>query len=100
MASRRVLLGSLISMIKGDHAYRSGMKVGDRLFCTIEPDNKSSDNAIVVKSENDDIVGHVPETLPKKLVNFMKSQQIEIMDSEGTGNPRPAPKGNRSLALV
>ena len=93
MAPRSVLLGSLTSMIKGDHAYRSGVKVGDRLFCTIEPDDKHSDNAIVVKSGNDDIVGHVPETLAKKLFNFMKSQQIEIMDSEVTGDPRPAPKG-------
>ena len=69
------------------------MKVGDRLFCTIEPDNKHSDNAIVVKSGNDDIVGHVPETLAKKLFNFLKSQQIEIMDSEVTGNPISAPEG-------
>ena len=68
------------------------MKVGDRLFCTIEADNKHSDNAIVVKSGNDDIVGHVPETLAKKLFKFMKSQQIEIMDSEVTGNSRPAPE--------
>ena len=93
MASRSVLLGSLTSRIKGDHVYRSGVKVGDHLFCTIEPDNKQSDNAIVVKSGNDDIAGHVPETLAKKLFNFMKSQQIEIMDSEVTGHPRPAPEG-------
>ena len=65
MASRSVLLGSLTSRIKGDHAYRSGVNVGDRLFCMIEPDNKHSDNAVVVKSGNDDIVGHVPETLAK-----------------------------------
>ena len=63
MAPRSVLLGSLRSRIKDDHAYRSGVKVGDRLFFTIEPDNKHSDNAIVVKSGNDNIVGHVPETL-------------------------------------
>ena len=93
MASRRVLLGSLTSRIKDDHAYKSGVKVGNRLFCTIGPDNKQSDNAIVIKSGNNDIVGHVPETLAKKLFNFMKSQQIEIMDSELTGDPRPAPDG-------
>ena len=93
MTSRSVLLRSLTSRIKGDHPYRSGVKVGDRLFCTIEPDNKRSDNAIVVKSGSDDIVGHAPETLAKKLFNFMKGQQIEIMDSEITGDPRPAPEG-------
>ena len=59
MASQSVLLGSLTSRIKGDHAYRSG----DRLFFMIVPDNKHSDNAIVVKSGDDDIVGHVPEKL-------------------------------------
>ena len=69
------------------------MKVGDCLFCTIEPGNKHSNNAIVVKSGNDDIVGHVPETLARKLSNFMKSQEIEIMDSEVIGNPRPASEG-------
>ena len=50
-AFRSVLLGSLTSRIKGDRAYRFGVKVGDCLFCTIEPDNKHSDNAIVVKLE-------------------------------------------------
>ena len=59
------------------------MKVGDRLLCTIEADSKHSDNTIVVKSGNDDIVGHAPETLAKKLFNFMKSQQIEIVDNGG-----------------
>ena len=72
MASRSVLLGSLTSRIKSNRAYRSGVKIGDCLFCTIEPDNKQSDNVIVVKSGNDDIVGHVPETLVRKLFNFMK----------------------------
>ena len=73
MASRSILLGSLSSRIKGGHAYRFGVKVGDRLFCTIEPD-KHSNNANVRKSGNGDIVGLVPETLAKKLFNFMKSQ--------------------------
>ena len=82
MAFRSVLLGSLTSRIKGDRAYRFGVKVGDCLFCTIEPDNKHSDNAIVVKSGNDDLVGHVPKTLAKKLFNFMKSQQLQVMDSD------------------
>ena len=40
-----------------------------------------------------DIVRHVPETLAKKLFNFMKNQQMEIVDSEVTGDPRPAPEG-------
>ena len=93
MASRSVLLGSLISRIKGDHAYRSGFKVGDRLFCTIETDNKHSDNTILVKSGDDDIAGHVSETLVKKLFNFMKPQQIEVMNSGVTDDPRPAPEG-------
>ena len=65
MTSRSILLGSLTSRIKSNHAYRSGVKDGDRLLCTIEPDNKHGDNAIVVKSGNVDIVGHVPETHTK-----------------------------------
>ena len=69
------------------------MKVGDRLFFTIESDKKHSDNTIAVKSGKDYIVGHVPETLAKRLFNFMKSQLIEIMDSEVTANGRPALKG-------
>ena len=86
-------LNDLTSRIKGNYAYRSGMKVSNCLLCTIEPENKHSDNAIVVKSRNYDIVGHVPETLAKKLFKFMTSQQIEIMDSEVTCDPRPAPEG-------
>ena len=68
------------------------LKVDDHLLCTIEPDNKHSDNAIVVKSANDDIVGHIQETPPKNLFNYMKSQQIEIMDNEVNCDPRPDPK--------
>ena len=70
----------LTSRIKGDHTYRSGVKVSNCLFCTTEPDNKHSDSSIVVKSGNNDIVGHVPETLAKQLFNFMKSQQIATLD--------------------
>ena len=101
IASESVLLGSLTSRIKGDHAYRSGVKVGDRLFCTIKPDNKHSDNAIVVKQGNDDIddiVGNIPETLAKKLFKFMKNQQTEIMESEVTGDPRPVPEGKQVIS--
>ena len=78
MAWQSVLLGSLTSKIKGYHAYRSGMKFGDRLFCTVEPESKQNDNAIVVKSRNDDIVGHVPETLAKKLFNFMRVNRQKL----------------------
>ena len=78
MAWQSVLLGSLTSKIKGYHAYRSVMKVGDRLFCTVEPESKQNDNAIVVKSRNDDIVGHVPETLAKKLFNFMRVDRQKL----------------------
>ena len=93
MASQSVLLGSLTSRIKGD-AYRSGVKVGDRLFYTIETDDKHSDNAVVVKPGNEDIVRHVPEALAKKLFNFMKSQHIQIMNSE------VSVKGNEPLVVV
>ena len=92
MAAQSVLIASLTSRIKDDHAYRSGVKICDRLFCTIEADNKRNVNTIVVRLGNDDIIGHVPETLAEKLFTFMKRQQIEIMDSEVTGNPRPAPE--------
>ena len=96
MASQKCFT-SIFNIFKDNHAYRSGVKVGDRLFCTIDPDNKHSDNAIVVKSGNDHIVGHVPETLAKKLFNLMKSQQIEIMDSEVTADPRPTPEGKLAI---
>ena len=70
MAAQSVLLGFLTWKIKGDHAYRSGMKAGDHLFCMIEPDNKHIDNAMIVKQGNNGIVGHVPETLAKKYLTF------------------------------
>ena len=86
MASRSVSLGSLALMIKADHAYRSGVKVFDRLFCMIEPDNKHNDNITVVKSVT------FQKHLPKKLFAFMKSQHIEIMDSEVTDDSRATPE--------
>ena len=77
--------------IKVDHAYRSGVKIGDACFARLS--QTTSNNTTVVKLGNDNIVGHVPETLAKKLFNFMESQQIEIMDSEVTCDNRPAPEG-------
>ena len=73
-------------MINGDHAYRSGVKVVDHLLCTIEPDNKHNDNVTVVKSVT------FQKHLSKKLLTFMKSQHIEIMDSEVTDDSRATPE--------
>ena len=47
MAPQSVLLGSLTLRIKGNHAYRLGVKVGDHLFCTVEPENRHCGNAVV-----------------------------------------------------
>ena len=56
--------------MKDDHSYRFGVKVGDRLFCKVGPDNRHSDKAIVVKLGNDDIVFHVPENTWEKIIQF------------------------------
>ena len=56
--------------MKDDHSYRFGVKVGDRLFWKVEPENRYSDKAIVVKLGNDDIVIHVPENTWEKIIQF------------------------------
>ena len=100
MASRTVLLGSLKSRVKGDHAYRSGLKVVDLLFYSIEPDNKHSDNAIVGKSGSNDLFAHVQETLAKKLFNFMKSNRYKLLIVRLLATLDMPLKENGSLAVV
>ena len=52
---------------RGCHAYfkESTVYIGEILFCEMEPDNPNSQFAIVVKYEEDKIVGHVPAELSK-----------------------------------
>lgn len=65
---------------RGYHAYfkDATVYIGKILFCELEPDNQHSKYAVVVKNEDDSIVGHVPAEL-SKIFNKKKCNQRVIV---------------------
>ena len=63
------------STMRGYHAYMNKRKVGigEIMFCEIECDNKHDDNAVAVKTKDDEIVGHVPEELSSLFYKFLEN---------------------------
>ena len=60
-------LAILTSKIKGFHIYRKACERGDTLVCEPDLQNVHSNNAIKV-TKQEEIVGHVPDTLARVLV--------------------------------
>ena len=46
--SNLIILAKVKSAMKGDHVYRSGVKVDDKLLCKLEPSTLYSRHAIMV----------------------------------------------------
>ena len=68
-------LGQVKSRVKGHHVYDHNYKVNEELECFLEPDNKYSKNAIIVKS-NDIVVGTCSRSTGKKVVFFDETMDI------------------------
>ena len=82
------------SCIKGHHVYVADLNVGDIFECFLEPENHHSEWAIVVKNTNDDVViGHVPDGLANLLQPLMLSGEVHRVQAKVTDLPRPAPGG-------
>ena len=58
---------------RGYHAYfkDATLYIGEILICEMEPNNRHSKYAVVVKNEDDRIVGHVPIELSKLFFKFL-----------------------------
>lgn len=58
---------------RGYHAYfkDATVYIGEILICEMEPNNRHSKYAVVVKNEDDRIVGHVPIELSKLFFKFL-----------------------------
>ena len=82
------------SCIEGHHVYVADLNVGDIFECFLEPENHHSEWAIVVKNTNDDVViGHVPDGLANLLQPLMLSGEVHRVQAKVTDPPRPAPGG-------
>ena len=82
------------SCLKRQHVYRADLNVGDVFECFLEPENHHSEWAIVVKNTNDDVVvGHVPDGLASLLQPLMLSGEVQSVQAKVTDPPRPAPGG-------
>ena len=106
---------------RGYHAYfkDATVYIGEILICKMEPNNRHSKYAVVVKNEDDRIVGHVPIELSKLFFKFLsecgkieaecigsrinKGQEkgLELpVDFRLVGNARYAPGLFQALAYI
>ena len=78
----------------GYHAYfkDATVYIGEILFCELEPDNQHSKYAVVVKNEDDSIVGHVPAELSKIFNKFLS--EYGKIEAECIGNRFNKGRGN------
>lgn len=79
---------------RGYHAYfkDATVYIGEILFCELEPDNQHSKYAVVVKNEDDSIVGHVPAELSKIFNKFLS--EYGKIEAECIGNRFSQGRGN------
>ena len=79
---------------RGYHAYfkDATVYIGEILFCELEPDNQHSKYAVVVKNEDDSIVGHVPAELSKIFNKFLS--EYGKIEAECIGNRFNKGRGN------
>ncbi|KAM7431160.1 hypothetical protein ABFA07_018235 [Porites harrisoni] len=79
---------------RGYHAYfeDATVYIGAILFCELEPDNQHSKYAVVVKNEDDSIVGHVPAELSKIFNKFLS--EYGKIEAECIGNRFNKGRGN------
>ena len=88
------LLATLTSVVKGDHVYRSGVRIGEKLSCELEPGNSFNvrGNAVQILREGT-IIGHLPDSLAEKVARMISNNLIELIECEITGKSIPAPEG-------
>ena len=79
---------------RGYHAYfkDATVYIGEILFCELEPDNQHSKYAVVVKNEDNSIVGHVPAELSKIFNKFLS--EYGKIEAECIGNRFNKGRGN------
>ena len=80
---------------RGYHAYfkDATVYIGEIFFCELEPDNRYSRYAFVVKNEDNRFVGHVLAELSKILNKFFLSEYGQI-EAECIGNRFNNGRGN------
>ena len=56
----------------GYHAYTNiPLTLGQKLLCDIEPENEHDPFAVMVQTENEELVGHIPIEITKALSKFL-----------------------------
>ena len=87
-----VCVATLTSRVKGFHAYKKQVDIGTKLHCELEPENSLCKKAIIVKTKEEDTVGHVPDLLPHALASEISDGNIVSIEAILTGEPRIAPE--------
>ena len=85
-----VCVATLPSKVKGFHAYKKQVDIGTKLHCELEPKNSLCKKAIMVKTKEENTVGHVPDLLAHALAPEISGGNIVSIEAIVTGEPRSA----------
>ena len=89
-----IRLATVYSRINGHHEYRYNYRVGESFRCSQQGDNYFSRYAIIVRSNNDQVIGHVPDGLAKIFYAlFEDGKTRRITAGKVTNEARSAPGG-------
>ena len=88
-----VCVGILTARVKGFHAYKKQVDIRTKLHCELEPENSLCKKAIIVKTKEGDIVGHVPDLLAHALAPEISSGNIVSTEAIVTCEPRSVREG-------
>ena len=92
------LLATLTFFVKGDHVYCSGVGTGKLLFCELEPENlfhiNGNELKVIKRNGNEDqIIGHLSDSLAEKIVPLMRHGFLKTIKDEITGERIAATEG-------
>ena len=86
------LLCVVNAVIKGHHVYRTDFPIGTVFSCEMEPDNRHSESAVVVRMGNT-VVGHVPEGVCQPFFKLLHSDTVSYIKCSLEGLPQGAAEG-------
>ncbi len=76
-----IRVATLKSRIKRISCIQNLVYIGKKLHCQLEPGNHHSKNVIVVRPEEGDVVGHIPDILAHALVPEIRCGSIASVEA-------------------
>ena len=83
--------------LRGYHAYTNiPLTLGQKLLCDIEPENEHDPFAVMVQTENEELVGHIPIEISKVLYKFLTDGGEAVAEDIGKRYNKGTNMGRKS----